>query len=205
MNTEIAKILLDIEAVHLKPDDFFTWTSGTKSPIYCDNRQIISYPKYRRLVVDYFIDFINKNHPEVELIAGTATAGIPWASWISEQLGLPMIYIRSSSKGYGLKNCIEGKATSKQKTLIIEDLISTGKSSVAAANEAKAAGLEVINILSIFTYGFNKASQFIKDNDYTFHSLCELSSLVDYSLNQGLLTTDQVDIINKWKNSIENT
>lgn len=200
----IAKILIDIKAVHIRPNDFFTWTSGIKSPIYCDNRQIISYPKYRSIIIQAFTDYIKSNHSDCELIAGTATAGIPWASWISEKLDLPMIYIRSSNKGYGLQNSLEGAFKTGQKTLIIEDLISTGKSSVEAALEARKAKLNVQEVLSIFTYGFLKASSHFQNNNLNFHSLSNLSTMLRYSLEEKLLSESQVAIVKKWKQSIEN-
>jgi orotate phosphoribosyltransferase len=204
MEKSIAKILLEIKAVHLNPDNFFTWTSGIKSPIYCDNRQVISYPKFRSQIVDSFIKVIKEKYSEVELIAGTATAGIPWAAWIAEKLELPMVYIRSNSKGHGLQNSLEGKSTPGQKTLIIEDLISTGKSSIQAALDAKENELEVLAVLSIFNYGFNKAEKAFRQSEIPFVSLSSLNYMLELSLEENLLTSDQVDIIEQWKKTVEN-
>ena len=204
MEKSIAKILLEIKAVHLEPDNFFTWTSGIKSPIYCDNRQIISYPKMRAKVIESFVSVIKAEYPETQLIAGTATAGIPWAAWIAQELELPMIYIRSNSKGHGLKNSLEGKSSKGQKTLIIEDLISTGKSSIQAANDAKDNELEVLSVLSIFNYGFKKAQRAFNDANIPFLSLSNLQSMLELSLEEGLLSQEQIDIIKKWKKEIEN-
>jgi orotate phosphoribosyltransferase len=204
MNPKIAEILLKIKAVHLQPDNFFTWTSGIKSPIYCDNRQIISYPQHRKVVVDEFVDYIKTNFPDTEVIAGTATAGIPWAAWIADELNLPLVYIRGESKGHGLKNAIEGKVEENQKVLIIEDLISTGKSSIAAANEAKSVNLEVAAVLSIFTYGFDKARIQFEASNLDFFSLCDLDSLLQYAKDQSLLTNEQIAIISQWKMDQEN-
>lgn len=204
MNKEIAKILLDIKAVHLEPDNFFTWTSGIKSPIYCDNRQIISYPDYRNFIVDEFIKLIKDQYSTVEMIAGTATAGIPWAAWIADKLNLPMIYIRSSSKGHGLKNALEGKSAPNQKTLVIEDLISTGKSSIAAAKEIKQAGLELLGVVSIFSYAFSKSDIAFKSEQIPYTPLCDLNSMLEYSIEEKLLTPKQIDIISQWKTTIEN-
>ena len=135
----VAKALLESRAVHIQPnpDKFFTWTSGRRSPIYCDNRQLISYPKFRKNITTEFVNYIKENFPNTELIAGTATAGISWAAWIADELELPMVYIRSKPKGHGLKSAIEGHAQKGQKTLIIEDLISTGKSSFEAFEHCK--------------------------------------------------------------------
>lgn len=204
MTNEIAKILLEIKAVHLNPDDFFTWTSGIKSPIYCDNRQIISYPEYRNQIVQNFVSYIQDKHSEADLIAGTSTAGIPWAAWIADKLNLPMIYIRSGSKGHGLKNAIEGKITQGQKTLVIEDLISTGKSSIQAANEVKEAGLNLLEIVSIFNYDFSKAKEAFNLAKMEYHSLCTLPEMLHFALQESLLTQSQIDIINEWKTTIEN-
>jgi len=204
MNKEIAKILLEIKAVHLEPENFFTWTSGIKSPIYCDNRQIISYPEHRTLIVNKFIELIESKYPQTEVIAGTATAGIPWAAWIADKMNLPMIYIRSSSKGHGLKNALEGKVEKNKKVLVIEDLISTGKSSIAAAKEVRSGNLELLGVVSIFSYAFKKAQQAFEKENIAYSSLCDLDTMLDYSQEEKLLTLDQIDIINKWKTSIEN-
>jgi orotate phosphoribosyltransferase len=154
--------------------------------------------------VDEFIDYIKTNFPDTEVIAGTATAGIPWAAWIADKLNLPLVYIRGASKGHGLKNAIEGKVKENQKVLIIEDLISTGKSSIAAANEAKTAKLEVAAVLSIFTYGFDKARIQFEASNLDFFSLCDLDSLLQYAKDQSLLTNEQIAIISQWKMDQEN-
>ena len=202
MSKEIAKILLDVKAVKLSPDDMFTWTSGTKSPIYCDNRQIISWPEKRKFVVKQFCERIKGLGP-VESIAGTATAGIPWAAWIADELNLPLIYVRGSSKGHGLKNAIEGKFEVGQKVVVIEDLISTGKSSIEAVAKLLSAGLEVIEVDSIFNYGLEKARSNFSKNGVSYHSLAELDDLLHYALNNQLLSDQQVGIIEIWKKETE--
>jgi orotate phosphoribosyltransferase len=203
MKHEIAKILLEIKAVNLSPDDFFTWTSGIKSPIYCDNRQIISYPEYRNVVVDKFVNLIKDQYSNAEVIAGTATAGIPWAAWIADKLNLPMIYIRGSAKGHGLKNAIEGKVDKGQKVVLIEDLISTGKSSVAAAKEIQNDELELLTTLSIFTYGLDLSKEKFAVDNLTFTSLCDIDALLEYAGEENLLTDEQIAIIKEWKNTIK--
>ncbi|MBT4792095.1 MAG: orotate phosphoribosyltransferase [Halobacteriovoraceae bacterium] len=199
----IAKSLLDSKAVHIQPieENFFTWTSGKRSPIYCDNRQLISYPGYRNQIIKEFTKLIKEQYPQVELIAGTATAGIPWAAWISHELNLPLIYIRSKPKGHGLKSAIEGHITKNQKTIIIEDLISTGKSAIEAVAHAKADSLDVLSVLSIFTYGFKEADSNFKNAKIVKSSLCTLESLLTYSQENQLLSSSDVETVNNWKNN----
>jgi orotate phosphoribosyltransferase len=204
MNKEIVKILLEIKAVHLEPNNFFTWTSGIKSPIYCDNRQIISYPDHRNFIVNKFIELIKKDYPQTEVIAGTATAGIPWSAWIADKMNLPMLYIRSSSKGHGLQNALEGKVELDKKVLVIEDLISTGKSSIAAAHEVRSANLDLLGVVSIFSYAFKKADLAFKKDNIPYTPLCDLNTMLEYSSEEQLLTSSQIDIIKQWKTSIEN-
>lgn len=199
MQNKVAEILLNIKAVHLSPDRPFTWTSGIKSPIYCDNRKIISHPSFRNQITNYFVSLIKEKYPDVALIAGTATAGIPWASFIASKLELPMIYIRSGSKGHGLKNSLEGSFHQNQKTLIIEDLISTGKSSIAAANEAKMNGLNVQAVLSIFNYGLSLAENEFISHNIKYNSLCGLDDLLKTAVEKNDINTNQLEMIKKWQ------
>lgn len=196
---KIAQYLLETKAVHLNTKDLFTWTSGIKSPIYCDNRKLISHPKIRDEITDFFVTLIKNNFKNVEVIAGTATAGIPWAAWISHKLNLPMIYIRSLEKSHGLKNQIEGELKSNQKTLIIEDLISTGGSSVKAAMSAKEAGADVLSVLSIFNYNFLKAKNEFKNNHFQYVSLCTLDELLPTASELNYITKSDQDFIINWK------
>lgn len=202
MSTKYEQILLDIKAVHLSPDNFFTWTSGIKSPIYCDNRQIISYPEYRNHLVDGFIKLIKKDYPKVDCIAGTATAGIPWAAWIADRLNLPMIYIRGNSKGHGLKNAIEGKYTESENVILIEDLISTGKSSIAAANEIINAKLNLLHTYAIFSYELDIAQKNFKQHNLSYTCLTELDQMLSYAEDENLLSSKQVAIIKDWKRTV---
>lgn len=194
----ISDILLDIGAVKLDPENLFTWTSGIKSPIYCDNRQLISYPEHREYVSSKFCERI-KTLGSVDLIAGTATAGIPWAAWIAQKTNLPMVYIRGGAKGHGLKNAIEGKFSKGQKAVVIEDLISTGKSSIEAASKLVDAGVEVIEVQSIFNYDFPSAKDNFEKAKISFHSLANLDELSERALAKGLLTPGQIGIIQEWK------
>ena len=157
LERKIAKHLLDIEAVALRPNDYFTWTSGIKSPIYCDNRITMSYPAIRREIAAGMSEVIKAKFPEVEVVAGTATAGIPHAAWVSEVLDLPMIYVRDSAKKHGKTNQIEGRLLEGQKVVIIEDLISTGLSSLKVAKALEEAGAVVLGVVAIFSYELKKA------------------------------------------------
>lgn len=160
---EIAKILLTIKAVTLSPNEPFTWASGIKSPIYCDNRLLLSYPAEWREVMAVMVDVIKKEFPMVECLMGTAAAGIPHASVCAYKIGMPSGFVRSSAKDHGKGNQIEGKIFPGMKVLVIEDLISTGGSSMAAVNALKEAGCEVLGVVSIFTYGMKKAEETMKD------------------------------------------
>ena len=200
---KIANSLLNCEAIHIKPNekDYFTWTSGKRSPIYCDNRQLISYPEHRKMIVLEFVKYIKKNYNHVDIIAGTATAGIPWAAWIADELNLNMVYIRSKPKGHGLKSAIEGKITEGQTVLIIEDLISTGKSSIEAINHAKDDKLNVLGVLSIFNYEFKESIETFKVANTSFHSLCNLDQLTTEANAQNLISAEEVDYVLEWKKS----
>lgn len=195
----ISKILIDKKAVHLSPDNFFTWASGIKSPIYCDNRKIISAPIEREIIVEAFINEINKRYSDIDYIAGTATAGIPWAAWIADKMQKPMIYIRSSNKSHGLKNALEGDISPDKKVLIIEDLISTGGSSLKACKEVQDFGCEVLGVAAIFSYGMQKALDNFKAAGIEHFSLDNLANLLTYAQKEKLLDDNQIGIIEKWK------
>lgn len=199
----VAKALLESKSVHLEPNEenYFTWTSGRRSPIYCDNRQLISYPTYRSQIVNEFVSLIKKEFSDVEVIAGTATAGIPWAAWIADQLNLPMVYIRSKPKGHGLKTAIEGNFQAEQKVLIIEDLVSTAKSSIEAYHHVKNDKLITLGVLSIFTYNFPEANDKFKSENVVYKSLCTLENLVEYAKDSKLLDSNQCDNVLNWRNS----
>lgn len=199
----VAKALLESEAVHIQPDPekFYTWTSGRRSPIYCDNRQLISHPNFRKQITQDFVEYIKANHSQVELIAGTATAGISWAAWIADMLSLPMVYIRSKPKGHGMKTAIEGKYHKGQKALIIEDLISTGKSSFEAFEHCKEEQIEVLEVLSIFSYGFPEAFKKFKANGLRYHSLCHVEDLLTYAKDQKILNESDCKMVIDWRDS----
>ncbi|MAZ48910.1 MAG: orotate phosphoribosyltransferase [Halobacteriovoraceae bacterium] len=200
---KVAHALLESRSVFIQPDPekYFTWTSGVKSPIYCDNRQLISYPTYRQEIIKKFSHHIQNHYPQIEAIAGTATAGIPWAAWIAHELDLPMLYIRSKPKDHGTNSTIEGKVTHKQNILIIEDLISTGKSSINAYQNAIDEGLSVEAVLSIFTYDFKIANEKFKEQKIDLFCLCTLDDLLDYAGETKLLNESEISTVRAWKDN----
>lgn len=200
----IAKALLDIQAVTLQPNNPFTWTSGMKSPIYCDNRLVISYPEVRRKIAKAFVELIKEVYPDVEVIAGTATAGIPHAAWIAEEMNLPMVYIRSSAKKHGTGKQIEGKYSEKAKMVVIEDLISTGGSVIEAVNAAEHAGAEVLGVAAIFSYELPKGKENFLIHHIHVHTLTNYSILIDTALEKGDIQPSDVETLNQWKKDPEN-
>ncbi|WP_283644757.1 orotate phosphoribosyltransferase [Carnobacterium maltaromaticum] len=195
----IAKDLLTIEAVSLSPNAPFTWASGIKSPIYCDNRITMSYPKVRREIAQGLADLIKTNYPDAEVIAGTATAGIPHAAWVADLLDLPMVYIRGKAKEHGKGNQIEGRISPNQKMVIIEDLISTGGSVIEAAVAAKNEGADVIGTAAIFTYELPKGLANFKENKLSFHTLTNYSTLIDVALEMGSIKAEDITLLKEWK------
>lgn len=196
---EIAKSLLDIKAVALRPNEPFTWTSGIKSPIYCDNRLTMSYPAIRELVAEGFASLIKQHYPDAQVIAGTATAGIPHAAWVAQKLGLPMIYIRDKAKGHGKQNQIEGKLEAGQKVVVIEDLISTGGSSIKAALAVKDAGGEVQGVLAIFTYQLSRAEEGFREAGIPLTTLSNYTALVEAALELGYIQANEVALLQSWR------
>ncbi len=201
---EIASKLLEIKAVFLKPDDPFTWASGIKSPIYCDNRMTMSYPEVRKMIKDGFLEIIKNNYPETEIIAGTATAGIPHAAWLADALDLPMIYIRSGSKSHGRTNQIEGLLEKDKKVVVIEDLISTGGSSIQAAEAVKEAGAKVLGIAAIFTYQLEKANQAFEKSGIPLTTLSNYETLIEVAKENGTISENQIEKLTSWKKDPEN-
>ncbi|HEY2420487.1 MAG TPA: orotate phosphoribosyltransferase [Neobacillus sp.] len=200
----IAERLLGINAVTLKPQDPFTWTSGLRSPIYCDNRLTLSYPKVRKEIANGLKKLILENFSETELIAGTATAGIPHAAWVSELMNLPMCYIRSKAKGHGKGNQIEGVVKKGQKVVVIEDLISTGGSVIAAVQALREAGCDVLGVVSIFTYGLEKGKEAFAQEKIDSVSLTDFSTLVEVAIEKGYISeNDQVSLLSWSKNPAE--
>lgn len=179
---EVAKALMDIEAISLNPANPFVWTSGLKAPIYCDNRLIMSFPKVRSLVEEELARLIKKHYPDVEVLAGTATAGIPHAAILADRMDLPMIYVRSTSKEHGKKNAIEGQLIPGQKVVMVEDLISTGKSVIAAADKVKEAGGDVLGAVAIFNYELEDGQKAFAKQSYDLNVLTTYSKLIEFAV-----------------------
>lgn len=188
---EIVATLLEIEAVQLNFKEGFQWVSGIQSPIYCDNRLLISSPVYRKEIAKDFASKIKSEFPDCELVAGTATAGIPHAAWVADLLDLPMIYIRSKAKAHGKQSMIEGRFSKGQKAVLIEDLISTGKSSVAAAKAMQEEGIQVQKVFSIFNYELEKAKLAFNESGFEYESLADVSSLVSYALETNAFKEEE--------------
>jgi orotate phosphoribosyltransferase len=196
---KIARNLLEIEAVALRPNDPFTWTSGLKSPIYCDNRLTMAYPAIRESIADGFVQLIRERYPDADVIAGTSTAGIPHAAWVSQKLNLPMSYIRDKAKGHGKQNQIEGRIVPGQKVVVIEDLISTGGSSLKAALAVREAGAEVLAVLAIFTYQFKQAAEAFEAEGITLETLSNYSALIEEAVRQGKVAASDVAALQAWR------
>ena len=206
MNTEqmIASLLLQIKAIKLSPASPFTWASGWKSPIYCDNRKTLSYPHVRNTIRDEFAIRIRQDHPDAELIAGVATGAIAHGILVADALNLPFVYVRPEAKGHGLGNQIEGDFNPGMKTVIIEDLISTGGSSLAAYKALGLAGLDILGMLAIFTYGFPISGANFRKAGCTVDTLSNYGSLVDLALQTGDILPGQVELLKKWREDPEN-
>jgi orotate phosphoribosyltransferase len=198
MKHTIAERLLEINAVALKPQNPFTWTSGLRSPIYCDNRLTLSFPVVRREIALGLQKLILENFPDAQVIAGTATAGIPHAAWVSELLDLPMCYVRSKAKGHGKGNQIEGKVLPGQKVVVVEDLISTGGSVVTAVQALKEAGCEVLGVVSIFTYGLDKGKELFVQEGIKSKSLTDFATLVAVAIEKGYISENNQESLLAW-------
>ncbi|MFD1176087.1 orotate phosphoribosyltransferase [Paenibacillus puldeungensis] len=196
---QIAGNLLDIGAVALRPYQPFTWTSGIKSPIYCDNRLTMSYPEIRDLIADSFAALIRESYPEAEVIAGTATAGIPHAAFTAQKLGLPMAYIRDKAKGHGKENQIEGLIKPGQKVVVIEDLISTGGSSLKAALAVCDAGAEPLAVLAIFSYQLDKAVNAFAEAGIPLQTLSNYAALIDVAVERGDIKPEDLELLKSWR------
>ncbi|MBR3841308.1 MAG: orotate phosphoribosyltransferase [Erysipelotrichales bacterium] len=192
LDERVAKVLLDIEAVFLRPDQPFTWASGIKSPIYCDNRLVLSDVEGRKVVESGLAEVVKANYPEVEVLMGTSTAGIAHAAYVSDILGLPMGYVRGSSKDHGRTNQIEGKLLPGQKVVVIEDLISTGGSVIDVVNVLREAGAEVLGIVSIFTYGMQKGLDRLAAANVKNVSLSNYDALLKAAVASGYIKEEDV-------------
>lgn len=198
MEKEIAKALLSIGAVFLRPEDPFTWASGTKSPIYCDNRLILTSPEVRNLVEQSIAESVRKHYPEAEVLMGTSTAGIAHAAIAAHILGMPMGYVRGSAKDHGRNNKIEGRLQPGQKVVVIEDLISTGGSCIEVVEALRDAGAEVLGVVSIFTYGMKKGLERLEAAHVENHSLSNFDTLVEVAADTGYIKPEDVARLRKF-------
>lgn len=198
MKQHIARQLLTIGAVELRPENPFTWASGVQSPIYCDNRLTMSYPEVRKEIAKGLAELIEEFYPECEVVAGTATAGIPHAAWVSDRLNLPMVYVRSKPKEHGQGNMVEGKIETGKKVVVVEDLISKGGSVLQAAEGLKAAGFEVLGIAAIFTYDLPQSIETITAAGFTFHTLTDFPALVEEAVASGAIQEKDLPMLADW-------
>ncbi len=199
LSRSIAALLLRIGAVKIQAQQAFTWASGWKSPIYCDNRKILSYPKERTEVSQAFAKQIQTLYPETDCIAGVATGAIAHGALVAQILNLPFIYVRSAPKSHGLSNTIEGELVAGSKIVVIEDLISTGGSSLQAVAALREAGMEVIGMLAIFTYGFEISVEKFKNANCPINTLSNYQSLIKLALSQGLISNAELESLQKWR------
>jgi orotate phosphoribosyltransferase len=196
---EVTKKLLEIDTLKIQLTSPFTWASGWKSPIYCDNRKILSYPQIRSFICNKFVDIIRQKYPQVETIAGVATGAIAHGVLVADKLDLPFIYVRSKPKGHGLENLIEGDLKEGQKVIVIEDLVSTGVSSLKAAETVNNSGGRVIGMLSIFTYNFPLATDNFKKANIELTPLSNYQVLLDLALRSGKISPKHIKTLMKWR------
>lgn len=195
----VAARLLQVEAVKLNPENPYTWASGWKSPIYCDNRKVLSFPYDRDFIKSELCSVIFEQFPDVDAIAGVATAGIAWGAMAADQLKLPFLYVRPKPKEHGLGNQIEGNLTPGQKILVVEDLISTGKSSLQVCDILKQSGVEIAGMVSIFNYGFNQATNAFEEAGIKLVSLTNYAALVDLAIENETISPSLLTTLNNWR------
>ncbi len=200
----IARLLLDIKAVRLNLETPFIWSSGWRTPIYCDNRLSLSFPKVRDYIKQSFVEVIKATYPQAEAIAGVATAGIPPGAIVADKLKLPLIYVRSKPKGHGMENQIEGQIISEQKVVVIEDLVSTGGSSLSACRALSKARVEVLGMVAIFTYGLETAARNFQEAGVALTTLSDYPALIQEAAAQGYIRTQDLESLANWRSDPEN-
>src|ERR1041384_8290308 len=196
---KVAEFLLQIKAVKLQPDKPFTWASGLKAPIYCDNRKTLSYPKIRTYIRQHFVETINENFARPDVIAGVATGGIAIGALVAQEMGLPFVYVRSKPKEHGLSNLIEGEIESGKTVVVIEDLISTGASSLKAVEALREKGCIVKGLVAIFTYGFDEAAQNFRKAKCKMATLTNYDTLIAAALKREFIEEKDIKRLNEWR------
>lgn len=200
---ELASELLRINAIMLRPNEPFQWASGWNSPIYCDNRLTLRYPELRKRITNAFVEVIEAIAPDVEVITGTATAGIPHAAWIAQKLDKPLAYVRSTAKTYGLGNQIEGGVDKGQSTIIIEDLVSTGGSALSVANALNFIGADIRGVVSIFTYGFDKSMEKFERKGLPVYALTDYATLIEVAVEKEVIREADLELLSRWRSQPE--
>ena len=195
----VAKQLLDIKAVKLNPENPFTWASGWKSPIYCDNRKVLSYPTARKVVYEAFVEVIKKNFKDVDVIAGVATGAIAYGMMVAEVLGLPYVYVRPKPKDHGTGAQVEGDLPANARVVVVEDLISTGGSSLAAVDALQKAGANVLGMVAIFTYNFIKSRRAFENANIELHTLSHYEALLETAVEENYIKPEYLDILKEWR------
>ncbi len=203
LNKKIAEYLLQIKAIKLEPTNPFTWASGWKSPIYCDNRKTLSYPEVRDFVRDGFVETIKENFADVEVIAGVATGAIAQGVLVAQALNLPFVYVRAAEKKHGMGNLIEGDIKAGQKVVVIEDLISTGGSSLKAVNALREANCQVLGMVAIFTYGFQQSVDAFAESDCKLLTLSNYNALIELALETAYIGKNDVETLKSWREQPE--
>ena len=196
---QVADYLLQIKAIELKPQAPFTWASGLKSPIYCDNRKTLSFPVCRTHIRQQFVSVIQEKFGTPDIIAGVATGGIAIGALVAQEMGIPYAYVRSEVKKHGLGNQVEGVVEPNQKVVVIEDLISTGKSSLSAVSALREAGLDIMGMVAIFTYDFQIAKQAFQDADVKLHALTDYHALLQQALKKEYISEEQLSTLKVWR------
>lgn len=197
--TKTASLLLQINAIKLQPQNPFTWSSGWKSPIYCDNRISLSFPEIRNFIKENLSELVKNKFGDAEIIAGVATAGIAHAALMADYLNMPMCYVRSSLKNHGMGNLIEGQILKGQKVVVVEDLISTGGSSLNVVHALRDAGCEVLGMVAIFTYGFQSAADKFKEANCQYYTLTDYFQLIEEALQQKIISENEIETLKKWR------
>ncbi len=195
----VAKQLLQIKAIKLEPAKPFLWASGWHSPIYCDNRLILSFPEIRNFIIESFCELVRSVYPTAGVIAGVATGAIAHGALVADRLGLPFAYVRPSPKTHGLENLIEGLVNAEDRVVVIEDLVSTGKSSLNAVEALRSAGCEVMGMLAIFSYGFQIAAENFSRQSCRLHSLTNYDTMIMVAQDMGIINKDHLETMNEWR------